>query len=54
MKKTRSNHRYLAKKRFAFARLKVESGKSHEQITNLGGAVALTLCCVVLAGKCWR
>lgn len=53
MKKTRSNHQYLAKELFAFARLEVESGKSHEQITKLGGAVVLTVCCVVLVEKCW-
>lgn len=53
MKTTCSNHPYLAKELFAFARLEVESGKSHEQITKLGGAVVLTVCCVVLVEKCW-
>lgn len=51
VKKTRYNHQYLAKELFSFARLEVESGKSHEQITKLGGAVVLTLCCVVLVEK---
>lgn len=54
VKKTRSSHHYLAKELFLFARLEVESGKSHEQITKLRGAVAATLGCVVLVEKCWR
>lgn len=44
-------HQYLAKELFSFAGLEVQSGKSHEQIAKLGGAVVLTLCCVVLVGK---
>lgn len=28
--------------------MEVESGKSHDEVTKLGDAVALTLCCVVL------
>lgn len=46
------NHQYLAKELFSFAGLEVQSGKSHEQIAKLGGAVALTLCCVVLVENC--
>lgn len=46
------NHQYLAKELFSFAGLEVQSGKSHEQIAQLGGAVVLTLCCVVLVEKC--
>lgn len=54
VKKARFHHQYLAEELFSFARLEVESGKSHEQITKLRGAVVLTLGCVVLVEKCWR
>lgn len=54
VKTARSHHHYLAEELFSFARLEVESGKSHEQITKLRGAVAPTLGCVVLVEKRWR
>lgn len=53
VEKTRYNDQYLAKELFAFARMEVDSGKSHEQITKMGGAVVLVLCCVVLVERCW-
>lgn len=40
--------KYLAKELFSFAGLEVQSGKSHEQITELKSLVLLTVYCVVL------
>lgn len=44
---------YLAIELVSFAGLKVESGKSHEQITKMRCTVLLTVCCVML-GKIIR
>lgn len=42
---------HLAEELFSFAGLEVQSGKGHEQITNLRNTVVLAVCCVVLVKK---